>query len=178
MVAEEGGFIAVRFEYLNLPVLAAAIIRGGECCVAQRVKPFVHTWQRMCIPYRHRVQHSVLDTETQFFVFPGGNQRACPSRHCGLDYAFLGHSVNLLNFVLCCPPPGLIWMFDCWTGVWFQIDLMLDGDNFSCTPVPHALELARNAQDVLPYGIFLAADVDLLSSLFCVHVGFLNANLV
>lgn len=51
---------------------------------------------------------------------------------------------------------------------------MPDGGAVSHAPPSHALELEQETHDILLYEFFLAAGVDTFSTLFPVHVGFLQ----
>lgn len=90
----------VRFEYLNLSVLAAPVDCREDGRVLQKINALVHPWQLIFIPYGHRAKRSVVGRDMQLFVFVREKfDRVCPVRYCGLDHVFVERPANLLAFV-------------------------------------------------------------------------------
>lgn len=58
------------------------------------------------------------------------------------------------------------------------MDIMLIDDELSQASISHACELGWKARSVLPYGLFLAADVEFLSLLLWVCLGLFTVVLV
>lgn len=175
----KGRFIAVRSWYLSLPVPIVATICQEDGCILQEVRALVYSWQRVCIPYECRVAVSVANTETQFSVFLWSKHHsACPFHHFGLYQAFFEHLISPLSFFRSRFRPDPTQMLDCLTRAQFQTNVKRNGGDPSQAHNSHAQELCYKSQDVLSYGLFLAAGVHILCSLFWICVRFSGAFLI
>lgn len=62
-------FSAVRLQYIDLLEPITAIKCKEESCILQRVRTLVNPGEPLGSPYIHRVERSVVDTESQLSVF-------------------------------------------------------------------------------------------------------------
>lgn len=119
MVTRKGEFVAVRLECLDFAVPLVAIECGENVFISQQVNALVHSLQRLCIPYNHRVRLSVVDTKTKLSVIlQGERHRALPFQHCWLDHHFFERPVDTLTFLLFFLQPNPVRISKCWAGVW------------------------------------------------------------